>query len=344
MRRNGAGKSRSPQRHRKALENSLLFVLSETTVDRYNQKSCSTITVKYHKHLESTPPRCKCTVVVVIVKQTAGRDYAYQYNIRAYFSGVATTIAVAQTDTNIFVPDPCDKPCITEISTVPWQGPALRPQPKVVTVKMIALTSIRKLMNNDKAGRRQPVPLSIRAGLLTTRTAPDDRLSCGILALGRASLCEDEPFGRSTNNSFLYRFYGWRGFNRYGRPLLSRKFYFHCVLCIWIFGWRTAVNTRLTFLESEVYQGIEIVSYASSGDYDHSVVRVDRTITAPDAQPFIIRREGTIQVDEYVGVIGHPSGLPMKIAFGDTMCEVQAPQDILWRIWILTAATPLSGN
>ena len=45
---------------------------------------------------------------------------------------VLAGMAVAQNENTTVVPDPCDKPCITEISTVPWQGPDTSPQPKVI--------------------------------------------------------------------------------------------------------------------------------------------------------------------------------------------------------------------
>ena len=72
----------------------------------------------------------------------------------------------------------------------------------------------------------------------------------------------------------------------------------------------------LTLPSSQVYTGVELLGQALSGDLDYAVVRVDRTITASGAMPFDIRREGVVPVGAQVGVIGHPSGLPMKIAFG----------------------------
>ncbi|MEM6699598.1 MAG: trypsin-like peptidase domain-containing protein, partial [Bacteroidota bacterium] len=72
-----------------------------------------------------------------------------------------------------------------------------------------------------------------------------------------------------------------------------------------------------TFQANQVYFGKELIARkenTSVGDF--SIVRVDRSITAPGATPLSIRRNGRITPGAQVGVIGYPSGLPVKIAFG----------------------------
>lgn len=87
-----------------------------------------------------------------------------------------------------------------------------------------------------------------------------------------------------------------------------------------IFGFEmTNATTPVSELEAnQVYTAVEVVGWALSGELDYCVVRVDRPVTAPGAQPLPIRREGTVPLDTPIGVIGHPSGLPKKIAFGPT--------------------------
>lgn len=68
--------------------------------------------------------------------------------------------------------------------------------------------------------------------------------------------------------------------------------------------------------ESQVYQGVQVVGRELSADHDYSIVRLDRPITAPGAHILPLRRSGEITEGTPVGVIGHPSGLPLKIAFG----------------------------
>ncbi len=66
----------------------------------------------------------------------------------------------------------------------------------------------------------------------------------------------------------------------------------------------------------QVYQGVAIVGRMKDLDEDYSVVRVDRVVTSPDAEPMDIRRAGVVEVGTPLGVIGHPAGLPLKLAFG----------------------------
>ena len=73
----------------------------------------------------------------------------------------------------------------------------------------------------------------------------------------------------------------------------------------------------LVFSPNQVYEVEEIIDWALMGPLDHALFRVDRPITAPEATPLPLRRDGQIELDENVGTIGHPTGLPKKIAFGE---------------------------
>ncbi len=89
-----------------------------------------------------------------------------------------------------------------------------------------------------------------------------------------------------------------------------------------VFGFtmEDAVTAVTTFSEDQVYQGVEIVSQAFEDLNvevpDYAVVRLDRPVTAPGARPLEIRRRGAVAVGTQVGAIGHPWGLPLKVAFG----------------------------
>lgn len=86
-----------------------------------------------------------------------------------------------------------------------------------------------------------------------------------------------------------------------------------------VFGFQMldANTPKSTFDASEVYAGVEVVAHQLEGDYDYAVVRVDRPITAPGAEILPLRSAGTVPSGTKVGIIGHPLGLPAKIAFGD---------------------------
>ncbi len=71
------------------------------------------------------------------------------------------------------------------------------------------------------------------------------------------------------------------------------------------------------FSADQVYFGKELLAHDLSPTGDYAVIRVDRVITAPSAAPLKVRDSGSIATNGPIGVIGYPSGLPVKIAFGD---------------------------
>ncbi len=88
----------------------------------------------------------------------------------------------------------------------------------------------------------------------------------------------------------------------------------------YVFGFRVSGpddQGTTVFTADQVYFGKELVAHDLSATGDFAIVRVDRTITAPGAAPLELRKSGRIGLGENLGVIGYPSGLPVKIAFGD---------------------------
>lgn len=85
-----------------------------------------------------------------------------------------------------------------------------------------------------------------------------------------------------------------------------------------VFGYvmQDAATPVKTVSASRVYTAVRIVGRQLAGGLDYAIVEVDREITAPGAAILPIRRTGTVPLDQRVGVIGHPAGLPLKIAFG----------------------------
>lgn len=210
----------------------------------------------------------------------------------------------------------CGKPCCTEISDIPWE-PVSDPSAKVIYGD-----DDRIDVYQETDPERLIWAASTCALIYTSRLNQNGDGSWTITtpsAFSRFGLpaCPSEPFGSQPTASYCTGF-------MVGSDLIVTAG--HCYNASsfagtrFIFGfWMTdAATPRLTFAQNEVYQGVEIISTSPSGEYDHTLVRVDRPITAPSAQPFMIRREGAIEQGEYLGVIGHPSGLPMKIAFGNT--------------------------
>jgi V8-like Glu-specific endopeptidase len=105
----------------------------------------------------------------------------------------------------------------------------------------------------------------------------------------------------------------------------------HCIeteadLIDWyfVFGYvqemEEGIFSRDTVPDTHVYQGIQIVGrrYIPSRGLDYAIIKLDRPIEMPCVWPLPVRRDmGKMEVGTQVGVIGHPSGLPLKISFGE---------------------------
>jgi hypothetical protein len=82
-----------------------------------------------------------------------------------------------------------------------------------------------------------------------------------------------------------------------------------------VFGYQmqsaTTPTTRIS--NTQIYRGVRVVGHSLGvGRSDWTVVELDRPV--PDHTPLVIRSSGRISDDQEVHVIGHPSGLPKKIA------------------------------
>lgn len=208
---------------------------------------------------------------------------------------------------------PGEKPTGTEISDVPWTPPPPRPQPKVVYG-----TDDRTDVYQESDPLIRTWAASTCALVFSSRLSvqPDGSyvLTPAAYIKGGYPACPEEPFGDQPTAAYCTGFL-------VGPDLIATAG--HCSMgtgTYFVFGWEMldAATPRLTFEADRVYRWVETVSQSPSGDNDHCIVRVDRPVTAPGARPFGLRRSGAITVGERVGVIGHPSGLPMKIAFGPT--------------------------
>ncbi|HQN00204.1 MAG TPA: trypsin-like peptidase domain-containing protein [Candidatus Hydrogenedentes bacterium] len=130
-----------------------------------------------------------------------------------------------------------------------------------------------------------------------------------------APACSDEPYGDQPVAPFC------TGFMAGIDTIVTAG---HCISeadlgnTRFLFGFdmADAITPVLTFSKDQVYTGVQIIARSYTHEYDYSVIRVDRPITAPGASALPLREMDTIAVGVRVGVIGHPSGLPKKIAFG----------------------------
>ena len=110
----------------------------------------------------------------------------------------------------------------------------------------------------------------------------------------------------------------------------------------YVFGFRvdSPDDTGTTnFSANQVYFGKELIAHDLSPTGDFAIVRVDREITAPGAVALKVRDSGAIGLGRNIGVIGHPSGLPVKVAFG-AATVVMKDQDP----WLFANLDTYGGN
>lgn len=81
-----------------------------------------------------------------------------------------------------------------------------------------------------------------------------------------------------------------------------------CENNVWVFDYLDGVDT---IPENNVYKCKEIVSQKLDGVDDFGVIRLDRIVAG--RTPLKLRHEGDVAVGDKMVVIGHPSGLPLKI-------------------------------
>jgi len=83
-----------------------------------------------------------------------------------------------------------------------------------------------------------------------------------------------------------------------------------------VFGYAMEnADTPITNVDSlQVYTPIEIVAHSWTSTHDYAVLRLDRPVTI--SEPLVVRTAGVAPVGTPIGAIGHPSGLPLKLAFG----------------------------
>lgn len=85
-----------------------------------------------------------------------------------------------------------------------------------------------------------------------------------------------------------------------------------------LFGWEMldADTPVQVVAEDHVYRIAATLDAAFNNVFDHALLRLDRAVTLPGVQPLPVRQSGRIADASRLGVIGHPFGLPLKVAFG----------------------------
>ncbi|MCJ8276870.1 MAG: trypsin-like peptidase domain-containing protein, partial [Bdellovibrionales bacterium] len=82
------------------------------------------------------------------------------------------------------------------------------------------------------------------------------------------------------------------------------------------FAKTVADQTDYRIKKKDVYSCDEVV-IRSVGSKDYAVIKLDRMVAG--RTPLNIRRQGQVQVGERLMIIGHPMGIPSKIAEGGSV-------------------------
>lgn len=93
-----------------------------------------------------------------------------------------------------------------------------------------------------------------------------------------------------------------------------------CHSFMWVFGYAnsTAEQNSYTIPKTDVYKCTEIIERQGSYN-DYALIKLDRPVTG--REPLKYRTEGKIADNTGLVVIGHPTGLPAKVADGANVRE-----------------------
>lgn len=102
----------------------------------------------------------------------------------------------------------------------------------------------------------------------------------------------------------------------------------------WAFGFKAGITS---LDESQIYSCTKIISQqlSSSTQADFAVIELDRVVV--NATPLTFRKEGNVSSGDPLTVMGHPSGLPMKVAAGAKVRSTTAD-------WFFTANLDTFGG
>lgn len=213
----------------------------------------------------------------------------------------------------------------TEISDVPWDSAPLKKEAaaasSAVQPKVIYGADNRIDVYQESDSLRRQLAAStcalVSSGQLASNGAGGFNLQTSAYRQSGLPACSGEAFANQPVAAFC------TGFLVAPDIIVTAG---HCydsgdiggVRFVFGFVMRDSSSAATSFAANQVYQGIQVISQRldSSTLLDYSVIRLDRAVTAPGATVLPIRRTGTIPAGTQIGVIGHPSGLPEKIAFG----------------------------
>jgi subtilisin-like proprotein convertase family protein len=166
----------------------------------------------------------------------------------------------------------------------------------------------------------------VMSGTLTPASGQPDAMRLPAKTFGEAyGLCADEPFKQQPNPAFCSGFLVAENILVTAGHCIETQT--ECSTTSFIFGFSyESQNQDVTLIPKEnIYTCKRLVaqSVGSSSETDYAVVELDRAVT--DREPLNYRTSGTIEKDTQLTVIGHPAGLPTKIAGGASVRSNEKP-------------------
>jgi len=109
---------------------------------------------------------------------------------------------------------------------------------------------------------------------------------------------------------------------------------------VWVFGFEGQDNgdKEYSFPKENVYKCKKVIKSVldSASKMDYSIIQLDRKVT--DRQTLRFRKSGELKVGDALVVIGHPWGLPSKVADGAKVLDVSN------KVFVTTNLDTFQGN
>jgi hypothetical protein len=132
-----------------------------------------------------------------------------------------------------------------------------------------------------------------------------------------ANLCPGEPYANQPDPAFCSGFQVGDDLIVTAGHCIQRKRDCRSTAFVFDFDMTSSNTVRSTFASDDVYFCDSIVARVETGTNDWAVIRVDRPINGHGALP--LRRSGSVGLGDSVTLIGHPYGLPTKVAGNATV-------------------------
>ncbi len=125
-----------------------------------------------------------------------------------------------------------------------------------------------------------------------------------------------------------------------GDGVIENKTNDNCKNNDWVFNYQINKGESKVKLKdisaSHVYSCKKVIFAKVTGKSDFAIIQLDRKVK--DISPLKLRKEGKVKVGDKLAVIGHPSGLPKKVAAGAEVLKTQRKE------YFVTSLDTFGGN